>query len=59
MFHPLISTLGVLAQIKTLSPDEPRIGDGSETLTVLMGVILVVGILLIAFRPSKRDRVES
>jgi hypothetical protein len=52
--------MSVLGQLKTLPPDEPRIGgDASDTMTLVMGIILVVGILLISFRPSKRDRVEA
>jgi hypothetical protein len=50
----------VLGQLKNLPSDEPRLGgDASQTLTMLIGIVLVVGILLVSFRPSKRDRVQE
>jgi hypothetical protein len=50
----------VLGQLKNLPPDEPRLNaDASQTLTMLIGLVLVVGILLVSLRPSKRDRVQE
>ena len=60
MLNGLMRGIFSLGQMKALAPDDPRLPEASEALTLALGAILVVGILLIAFRPAKRDhRVES
>lgn len=61
MIHALSGGLFYLAQLKVdaLKGDPPPLSEGSEALTLVLGTVLVVGILLISFRPAKRDRAES
>jgi hypothetical protein len=53
--------LQVLGQLPSKALEgEPRLtSETSATLTILMGIILVAGILAVAFRPAKRDRVDE
>jgi hypothetical protein len=62
MIHGLTNALLFLAQLKpealkgdpSLSSEPP-----SEIMPLLIGAVFLAGILVIAFRPAKRDRIEK
>jgi hypothetical protein len=56
-----LSILLPLAQIpvRALSPDEPRFTESSSIPTLLLGTLLVVFAILVAFKVARRNQVKE
>jgi hypothetical protein len=58
----LMGQLGtfLIGQLKSIPPEDPRLTEpGGQGVAIIIGMIFWVGILVVTFRQSKRDRVQS